>query len=62
MAVMTDANIPVVYTTKNGSVTRHYQEALPMYKHKGMTNRLLSTLVDDMLTFLVNGTLPAEPA
>jgi hypothetical protein len=68
MAVKTEARIPVMFMTninkkelKDLSVTRHYQADKPSRVYAGMTNRVLETLPQDIVNFLYDGTLPAEP-
>lgn len=58
--VKTEANIPIVFIEDEKSTTRHYQENKPMTTYKGMTNRLIETLVDDIVAFLDKGVLPVD--
>ena len=55
-----DANIPVVFVSKDKKATRHYQESRPMHVYKGMTNLMLANLVKEITAFMLTGSLPPD--
>lgn len=56
--IKTEANIPVSFVADGKSQTRHYQEGMPAHAYPGMTNRLLDSLPQDILDFLLEPVRP----